>query len=133
MASGRSSQKTGSSASSSMGSVSSLSTLLPIEMHPEQPYWCGIDCLSVHRCDHGLLPCKKLCFGGKDACRRYYGYPLKVDEDQCGYVRWYDPPYPNRLQRFIKNLWIMGQEAMKKLGASDEAHHMAVIECNEAI
>ena len=48
----------------------------------------GLECFCGYRA------VKKVCYGGPNRWRRYYGY----EADECGYEEFYDPPHSARMQ-----------------------------------
>ena len=55
----------------------------------------GVECFCGYRA------VKKVCYGGPNTWRRYYG----CEADECGYEEFYDPPHSARMETFVSMMW----------------------------
>ncbi|KAM3279544.1 hypothetical protein ACQJBY_046733 [Aegilops geniculata] len=61
--------------------------------HPDESF-SGLEPRSKHRCPgHGLVPARRVAWGGASTGRRFLGCPLDLP-DECKWVVWVDPPPP---------------------------------------
>ena len=54
---------------------------------PDESY-CGLELLSKHRCPgHGLVPARRVAWGGANTGRRFLGCPLDVRSCELYHVK----------------------------------------------
>ncbi|KAE8785221.1 hypothetical protein D1007_41147 [Hordeum vulgare] len=86
------------------------------------PSFYGLEERSNHRCPgHGLIPTRRVSWGGASMGRRFLGFPLDLP-DECDWVVWIEPP-PTELvgQAFeelhggLEHSWIKASRMEKKV------------------
>ncbi|XBH97934.1 hypothetical protein VPH35_127531 [Triticum aestivum] len=71
--------------------------------HPDESF-CGLESRSKHRCPgHGLVPARRVAWGGASTGRRFLGCPLDLPVE-CKWVVWVDPPPPLRVALAFEDL-----------------------------
>ncbi|KAM3333171.1 hypothetical protein ACQJBY_028345 [Aegilops geniculata] len=66
--------------------------------------FCGLEVRSSRRCPgHGLIPARRVAWGGASSGRRFLGCPLDLP-DECDWVVWIDPPSTECVGRAFEEL-----------------------------